>query len=161
MKPALSGRPDTKVIIFPTWRDERKHIVEFSELLGAVLFWAVRQSPYAHPDDLQGAAEQLAAAFDRELEWNENHKNFKYVKLSCYEIRTTLEAVFEKCPAVMAWNEPKSKHGHSFVCTSRYGGPDPDDDIIGLGALARNASHTIVLERLYEEDPDDVVQDAS
>lgn len=145
MKQALSGSPETKSITFPMWRDERKHFVSLDYLLGAFAMWAVRQSPYHCPDNLEEAICELRGLV--QPKWKGAH----FAELSCDEIRGLLKGEFEASHWIMEWNKPKSGHGRPVSCTRRDG-PKPDDDFIDLYALARNISHTIILEALYDED---------
>lgn len=73
-------------------------------------------------------------------------------KLTGDEIERALLKQFEHVPQIMAWNEPRSGHDRPFVACSRYDEPPPDDDIIDLGALARNVKHTLLLERGYDDE---------
>ena len=150
MKAALSHCSETKTITFPMWRDERKFLFSVNDILGAFAMWAVRQSPYRCPDSLNEAIDILEMVLINQIEFDNEPLAFK--ELSCDEIRKHLETAFEKVSAIMNWNEKKSG-APGYVFVSRVGGPkNPDDDIIDLGAMARNIAHTLILERLYDED---------
>ena len=61
-------------------------------------------------------------------------------KLSIDEIDKNLKICFGNIPEILGWNEPK-KEGNDPR--------DPDNDFIDLDALARNISHSLILEEMY------------
>lgn len=145
MKPALSGIPETKTIIYPCWRNGEKHYYSLGSILGAFSMWAIRQSPYDCPDDLNEAVDTLARLL---REWFEFDKwGNTYVKHE--EIRTALETLLKKIHVVEMWNEPKVEN----VLRIHHNNPEwgPGYDFIDLDALARNTSHTLIEECLIHE----------
>jgi len=150
MKAPLSGRPESKEITFPVWRDERSFLFSVKDITGAFAMWAVRQSPYNCPDNLDGAIERL----EEELHGANifNPKRLDFAELSCDEIEALLEECFRKITFIKEWNNPKSGHDAEWVPVTRFSQPAPDDDFIDLGALVRNIAHTLIAERLLEED---------
>lgn len=154
MKPRLSCSPETKTLTFPVWRDERKHLFSVKDITGAFAMWAVRQSPYDSPDLLGDAVKNLEQVLVKRVKFD--NEPLRFAELSCSEIRTALYDCFESIAIIEQWNRPKSGHNALFVTSSRYDSPLPDDDIIDLDALARNIAHTLILERLIEEDHDEI-----
>lgn len=151
MKPALGGTiPETKTLTWPVWRDEREHLMELNAVVGEFACWAVIQSPYAVPDNLQDACWQLRKRI--EGRFADKYGRDRYGRLSCDGLAGLLTKAFELVPEIMAWNEPKSGHGAEHVFVDRYSEPPADDDIIDLGALARNVAHSLVLRALADED---------
>jgi len=106
---------------------------------GHVAMWAVRQSPYMVPDALDDALVQFQQRFFVAVQPDQQGM----VKLSERALFAAIDQAVKGVPWMWAWNEPKSKHGSPFVFTSRYDKPDPDDDIIDLDAMIRNASNSV------------------
>jgi len=150
MKPALKHCPDKKEIIFPVWRDERKHLFSIKDILGAFAMWAVRQSPYICPSNIEIAIKELAFELPKQIEFDS--ERFDFAEVSCDEIREAIDKCFDHIDIIKMWNQPKSGHNAPFVFCGRYSKPIPDDDIIDLNALSMNISHSLIAERLLEED---------
>lgn len=110
-------------------------------VLGELAGWAVRQSPYTIPDRLAKALSEFHHVFGMGGKgdvWQTN----------CKELRQRIERAIEKCPLILAWNDPK-EGDHKLVFVDRYGGPDPDHDFIDLDALARNVAHAVTLQEKF------------
>jgi len=139
MKKALGGRiPEAKTVVFPVWRDDREFLYSKNDIVGAFAMWSVRQSPYNCPADLYSAIQQLYKALDKNIVFDSN--NLGYAMLSCDKILDTLEKLFDEISTIEAWNQP-----------------EPDDDFIDLGALARNIAHTLTLESLMTQEVEDEI----
>lgn len=149
MKPAINGIPEEKIIIYPIWRDERKHLFSVGDIAGAVAMWAVRQSPYEAPENLTEAIKSLTQVLNEQIKFDDV---FHFAELTYDEIHSILQEHLEKVSVIMQWNEPRSGHDAPFVTSSRYHTPRPDDDFIDLDALARNVALTLTQEKLVEED---------
>lgn len=151
-----TGCPDTKEIIYPAWRDTNSHYVFLDQLIGAVAFWAVRQSPYDCPDNLEGALKKLTVVLREKHTWGDafGQPEFEVQQalgtlstFTCKEIRRLLEGNFTAVPEIMAWNEKKVEgYNHEQDVYN------PDFDFIDLGALALNVANTLILESLYNKD---------
>jgi hypothetical protein len=108
------------------------------ELAGVFAMWAVRQSPYIVPDNLQQGILEFMAGFDCSkpmLEW----------KYPLEFSQAVLDSI-TKSPVCLGWNESwnESKNGRDgIVFSSRYGTAHPDDDFIDLHALQMNICRTI------------------
>jgi hypothetical protein len=100
--------------------------------------WAVRQSPYVVPGNLD---EALRTFHDR-LPCDD----LDMLKVSQDQLFNTVYKLACEIPEIAAWNEPKSGHGQTLVFSSRYDQPSPDDDIIDLSALANNVARSCIAE---------------
>ncbi len=144
MKPKLENMPEIKEITFPVWRDEEKHLFHIKEIVGAVIYWAIQQSPYDCPVYIFDAAMVLTGKI--QMDWNPGAGGF--VEFTCAELRTKLIKIFDGILTIGTWNIPKTDKE-----LRRMGDrPHPDNDFIDLGALARNVAHMLMLQRLYEKD---------
>ena len=143
MKAALTGNPETKTIIFPMWRDEEKYYYFLDEIVGAVIFWAIRQSPYDYPEFMEDAADRLTVRLKKKFDWS-----CECIPFTGDEIENMLLVEFKEIPEIMAWNEQKTNIEKKRI----EGRPHPDNDIIDLDALARNVSHTLLLQKIYDKD---------
>ena len=111
------------------------------ELAGYVAMWAVRQSPYTVPENL----EVVLRKFQEELEecggFNlaSDYKGGMRIFEGPVALRDFLETHLLEIPEVRAWNEPKIEV-ESF-------GPDdartPDHDFIDLYALVTNITLSV------------------
>lgn len=138
-----------KTITYPIWMDKRKHYFSVDSITGAFAMWAIRQSPYHCPDNLEQAIKELGEALKKKFQFD---KAFNFAYLSLDEIRIGLENCFEEIKTIENWNHPKSGHNAQVIFTSRYFSPIPDNDFIDLDALARNIAHTLIQEKLVDED---------
>lgn len=140
--------PSSKTIPFPPWSSGAQHLFSVDDIVSAFAMWAVRQSPYPWPYQLEEACQALAAKLHPE--WEGADLGFR--SLGCMQIEEILDAACKEIPEVLAWNEPKSGHDAPFVTSSRFHEPAPDDDFIDLGALFRNTAHSLFAERTIEVD---------
>jgi hypothetical protein len=116
-----------------------KHIfVTKGQLLGTIAKYAVQQSPYHRPDNLEVVLDKfndlIAPAFDK-----------ADLGVGEFSERVTLEAFISRflrrIPEYEAWNERKNGNDAPMKFTSRYDtGENPDDDFIDLDALERNVA---------------------
>ncbi len=111
------------------------------DLLGVLAKWAVQQSPYLVPVNLQ------EAICDFSNMWN----HIDGTKMSSQDLRSSIYSTIEKCTTtIVVWNNPR-KSNHEFAFCSRHGRPEPDYDFIDLDALARNMTHDIVINaQIYQ-----------
>lgn len=127
--------------------DDQEFYTSRSTVLGELANWAVQQSPYTVPDNLQKAIHEFAAAFAPTGE---------IFTTNCRDLLTLVREAFEECPSILAWNESK-KGDHQIVFVSRYDKPQPDHDFIDLDALARNVAHAVTLAEKYSEAHNDMI----
>lgn len=138
-------------------------LVSRNQIVAEVAKFAVLQSPYAVPNQLQEALLQL-------------HDQLPHPKatLGFTEVtRKTLADLIHKAiaavPEIIEWNRPKSGHTAQNVFVSRYSGPAPDDDFIDLDALVNNVVRACVNEHreaqrtgAYDQNPmGDLVSDTA
>lgn len=119
-------------------------LVTAKQITGWVAQWAVRQSPYAVPENLESVIRQLyaAIAFDTDQ-----------FGLLHFEDTRELEAYFipklRAIPEYMAWNQSKRASKAPFKFVSRFDAPGhPDDDFIDISALEGNVARSIWREEL-------------
>lgn len=123
-------------LYYPSIAAPRELWVFSSDIVGAVALWAVKQSPYAVPDNLETVLKALHEIV--RPSFNEvDMRKFSTID----EIEGFVSASLRVIPEYMAWNERKNGNDAAFKFTSRYDGPgNPDDDFIDLGALERNVA---------------------
>ncbi len=127
-------------LYFPNIGKPREIWVFAHDITGAVALWAVHQSPYPVPDNLETVLRTLHASCNEGFDTAGMRKFDSFEELEAY-ISKALRAI----PEYLAWNERKNGNQAPVHFTSRYDGPgDPDDDFIDLGALERNATMHIV-----------------
>ena len=115
----------------PEWTTPRYRSLK--DVLGAVAMWAVRQSPYACPDDLDRVLCALAVAIGPRFPESLPAQH------SLLAIEAMLRDHLLPMPQVAAWNERKNGRDGPGFC-SAFSEPTPDDDFIDLDALVRNVA---------------------
>jgi len=132
---------DNKEVLMPSmpgiWNED-KFWESRTYILGAFAKWAVIQSPYTTPDNLEEAIHKLSLHFPEEM-----------FETSYRELIKKLDPLMELIPEIAAWNERKNGNQAPLGFASRYGGPAPDDDFIDLGALARNVAQDLKVRSAY------------
>lgn len=122
-----------------------KIYVTKGQLLGTVAKYAVQQSPYHRPDNLELVLDKfnelVSPAFDKAP-----------LGVGEFSDHVSLEAFIGrflgKIPEYVAWNDRKNGNDEPMKFTSRHDGPgDPDDDFIDLDALQRNVSIEILQDQ--------------
>lgn len=116
-----------------------------SDFLGALAYCVVVQSPYDTPDiagALKSFDEYLGAKFTK----SDRPEKFTYTELQSF----INEDVFESIPEIEKLNHRKNGNNNKYGFCSRYDQPDPDDDFIDLGALARNVFYMLLREQITQ-----------
>lgn len=103
-------------------------------LLGELAKWAVNQSPYYVPDNLEKVLRKLADL----LPTHEFDEGYGFRKMKIKDFHTWLFNVLTQIPELVEWNSPKDGSNPQFVFTSRFDKPHPDSDIVDLDALVNN-----------------------
>lgn len=121
-------------------------IVSKCQLLGELAKWAIRQSPYLIPDNLEVALQNFANSLDQlktaEIDYPEWFK-FKDKEDVYYLVDVALKNTTE----IVKWNNRKNGNDSPMGFTSRYDQEtNPDNDFIDLDALVRNVVNGIVKE---------------
>ena len=127
------------------WSGDERYFTSKTAVMGAVAMWAVRQSPYVCPENLESAIKDAYEKFPQ---------NEEYFETDCNCLGIALYDLFERVPDIMAWNKPK-KGDAEYVFVTRNSGPMPDYDFIDLSALAANAAHSITLQAIYDKAHDE------
>lgn len=131
------------------WCSANSFIATVKDVCGALVKWAVRQSPYLVPDNLGEAAKQFADNFVVGLLPDDD----EYFRTNCSALGRLVYQTFEKCPLIQAWNSPKVGN-HTIAFVTRYSEPSPDYDFIDLDALARNVAHDLTMEAVVHKAQD-------
>lgn len=116
-------------------------LVSKRDILSEVAHWAVAQSPYHRPYNLEIVLDKLNTLLG---EWKEN---LGYRKMTYPDIKEYLKTILFQIPEFMLWNERKNGNKSEFQFVSRYSKDiDPDNDFIDLDALIRNVANSIIRE---------------
>lgn len=113
--------------------DDQTFLVSCSDVLGELAHWAVVQSPWVIPKELQRAL----------YEFNAAHGSHHYFETSYKPLQRSTRGLFEVCPSILACNVP-TKGIHRDVY-----------EFIDLDALACNIARSITLAKKYLQAHDD------
>lgn len=107
------------------------------ELAGHVAMWAVRQSPYLVPENLEVVLRKFQEELDEvgDFDVAKEHKGGMRQFQSRRELRDLLEETLLTIPEVRAWNSPKIEDARAVEYMQT---PSPDHDFIDLDALVSN-----------------------
>ena len=123
----------------------KKRYTSKKHITSALAKWAVRQSPYPCPEELEIVVKYLDACLEKSVSWDKHG----FVNLSLQEISKLLYKILydDNFKPFYRWNESKNiSEGIKYV--SRYDGPEnPDDVFIDLDALLNNVCLEIRDER--------------
>lgn len=146
LEQAIKNLPKTydRLASDPEWTVKRwifRH-----DITGAFAKWAIRQSPYGCPDNLEAVVKFLDSSLRTAVKWELPPRDDGMAQLSLCDINRILhEILYEKGVSYFdAWNVSKTgKHA-----TYAFDGPrDPDTDFIDLDALLHNVCLDIRQER--------------
>lgn len=127
---------------------ENKIYVSSRNLLGAIGKWAIEQSPYPRPDNLEKVLDQL---------YTNTKETFGGGKLGFvtfdghHSLVKFLQENLRSIPEYVGWNERKNgRQGYGFSGAGHHDNGDvtlynakADDDFIDLDALERNVANEI------------------
>ena len=135
------------------------YIVSTSDIMGGVACWAVRQSPYPVPDNLETVLNKLNIIMSTDNIFKEPSPDFRYSKFDFRDLETYIKSKLETIPEFTDWNNRKNKDNKSeYNFVTRYNVPDPDNDFIDLGALYKNVTGLILTDaeefRIFNEEFD-------
>jgi hypothetical protein len=120
-----------------------KYWMHLSSIEGHLAMWAVRQSPYHYPEKL----DVVLKAFRHLVLEAKIFDKHEMAQLSGDEVESLLRNFLKYIPDYWAWNERKNGNQSPYQFVDRYSPtPDPDDDIIDLGALVRNTRVSLIRE---------------
>lgn len=112
------------------------YFLNIKEVMGTVAMWAIRQSPYHCPENLEIVMECISNSIEPEKfifdTFFEIHPDYLY-----NWINKTLKSI----PEVISWNHSKKKRTLADLESK-----DPDFDFIDLDALVRNVYLTLKRE---------------
>lgn len=115
-----------------------------SSVLGAVAKYAVSQSPYHRPDNLELVLDELN---DR-LKLHFDEQPMGIAEFHDGQLYDILHLELANISEYVAWNDRKNGSDAPMKFTSRYDTDDnPDDDFIDLDALERNVVTEIEREQ--------------
>ena len=124
------------------WKDKTERTLLKSTVVSHFAMWAVRQSPYMYPENLEKGIEEFNHMLDSDN---------GFIETTCKELEESVCAAIAGCETVMSWNNAKDGSQDQFVFVSRIDKPAPDHDIICVHALARNIAHSVWLELCYDD----------
>lgn len=134
--PNIHGRTSND----PEWN--KTHCVSRKDITGALAKWAIRQSPYTWPDNLEGVIKYLDACLKRDIAWSPlGVPNDGIATLSLRDVAKLLyDILYEQGFAPFDdWNKCKKGDTPELKFTSSFeGAGDPDRDFIDLDALITN-----------------------
>jgi len=128
---------------------KKEFLVSKRYLLSEVAKWAVTQSPYHRPDNLEIVLDKFN---DNMGKWSND--NMGYEKFTYRRLIDFLNRELKRIPEFMLWNERKNgRQGMGFSGAGHHDNGDvtffnakADDDFIDLDALIRNVANSIVRE---------------
>lgn len=121
---------------YPGIREAKEIYISTDEIISEVAKWAIMQSPYLYPENLEGVLVQLKAKLR-----SDGHDDFGYEYPDIDQLERVISRNLREIPEYMAWNERKNGNDTKFKFVTKYDGPsDPDNDFIDLDALERNVA---------------------
>ncbi len=126
---------------------DKQFLVSKKYILGEVAKWAVVQSPYHRPDNLEIVLDKLNDSFGK---WEKEYEYFSYKRLKDY-----LDKNLKRIPEFLLWNERKNGNQSPYKFVDRYStNNNPDDDFIDLDALIKNVANSIIREGTEKSIPE-------
>lgn len=108
------------------------------ELLGIIAKWAIQQSPYTYPENLDIVLQKVSNSVKEDLLLGE------LIVLHPDELWIWLDNLLMPIPEFRKWNESKKKKTPPY--RDEYH-TDPDYDFIDLDAFIRNVRRSILTSR--------------
>lgn len=123
-------------------KNPQPDIMGFSkkDVLGAFAKWAVWQSPYYVPDNLEKALRSLADF----LPTYEFLDPLGYKEIPIRDFHKWFMDIILRIPEVVAWNSPKDGSNPMFGFVSAFSKSIPDADFLDLDALTINVKNELV-----------------
>ena len=149
LESTLNNMPETydRLAGDPEWSEKRWIFLD--DITSRLARWAVAQSPYPCPDDLEVVVKYLAACLEKEFaRVPDDDKCTEMVKLSLCQINKLLHDILGEFEPVLKWNNRKNGDDNPTHFVSAYDGEtDPDNDFIDLGALFHNVCLSVRNDR--------------
>lgn len=116
-----------------------KIYVTRGQMIGTFAKYAVSQSPYHRPDNLEKVLDRFN---DNINDWFDNAPMGVAVFDDFKQLESVIATNTELIPEFQAWNNPKNSDAEAELnFVSRYDAPgNPDDDFIDIEALWRNVA---------------------
>jgi hypothetical protein len=113
-------------------------------LLGVFAKYAISQSPYYRPDNLETVIDSLHKLLGDIF----TNAPLGIAEFTDNELYDLLHVALARIPEYVSWNDRKNGNDAPMQFTSRYDTNDnPDDDFIDLDALERNVIREIEVEQ--------------
>lgn len=112
------------------------------DITSALAKWAIRQSPYPCPDNLEKVVNYLDVCIRQSVPWD----GANLAQLSLCDVNKLLDDILLGTSIFDAWNVSRKESGQTKFVTA-FSKSDPDTDFIDLGALLRNVCIEIRDER--------------
>ena len=109
-------------------------------LIGESARWAINQSPYYVPDNL----EIVLRKFSDLLPTYTFDGGYGFKKMKKDEFSKWLFDIITQIPELVNWNNPKNGNNSQYLFTSRYDEPAPDSNFVDLHALVRNIKQSLI-----------------
>lgn len=109
-------------------------------LLGELARWAVNQSPYYVPDNLDIVLRKVADL----LPSYEFDGDYGFKLISTKDFHKWFFSIITQVPELIEWNVPKSGHKNGLIFCSAFDKPNADDDIVDLSALVNNIKRGLI-----------------
>lgn len=123
-------------------------IASVNDLMGEMARYAVLQSPYSIPEGLEQGLDEFENALKKMLDGWKCCLKFYYFD-GRWELEDFVFKAIEKCPTIVAWNEPRKGKEQLFRGVSIHDGErDPDYDFVDLHALAGNIANVLYWKAL-------------
>ena len=110
-------------------------------LIGHFAMWAVRQSPYLLPENLDKSIQE----FDKHLISNIKIGDEDLIEATYTDLSKNIKDAISKSSTILSWNVAKMGSGSVFI--SPYSKVKSDYDFIDLDALARNIAQSVWREQ--------------
>jgi len=110
-------------------------------MLGTIAKYAVAQSPYHRPDNLEVVLDKMNELISKDFD----SAPLKVMEFDSFsDLETYISVRLGDIPEFTAWNASKNPSDSEFYFVSAYDKEgDPDNDFIDLDALTRNVASEI------------------
>lgn len=133
--------------------DDTGFYTSIKSVVGELANWAIRQSPYTYPVNLEKAIDQFFYHFRNILKVNEVEIISDGIfETSCNELEGWVNDTIDLCGYIRQWNTPKIGGGQSVNFVTSDSKPKPDYDFIDLGALAKNIAHSVTVKEKFDKE---------
>lgn len=125
--------------------EKRNFTLSKDSILGSIAKWAVRQSPYHRPDNLEIVLDKMYELIKDDFD---DGKKYCMFFDSSRDAEKYISERLHRIPEFLLWNERKNgRQGHGFTSAGHHDDGSvtlqwakADDDFIDLDALTRNAT---------------------